>query len=522
MTRLLCGPIIGHVTSSTARVLLEVDESIELFMCVLQEVPVINKDGDELGKVHVNQEDVRERSPRVFLFECLQGDTSYDILVPAVTHSRLGRLRTLPNDLTAMDIAVVSSNGRASQSDTYDLWERMWWRYKNGEDTPHLLLHIGDNLDASSDRPGGGSTSHLTDACAKYSDYNAPYVRARELLLGLPQEQWESKTVEILEIYRDEYRTKFNQKYTQFVLSHVPNLMLIADHGIPADFHSMPDESYLNSVEFFLGAIAKRVFYEYQRQLWDTSATTGENVENEFVYVTFGPVGIILFDSRTVWSFNKFKREPGDKSFYGKQQMESFVRCLNGRPEVNVWCLATSLPLLFLNTEATNEGPVQPMDPPDAVTDYINLGYRGDSEAILKEIKKWKSSSPNRNVLIVSGDVGVGGFTDITYNSPDVIGYQVLCRQVTTSALSNDPVGKGALIVASPHRFKEYYGDFTFHHFNWMACCNYAVLCLRSLKGPVHYTAKLVHDQGVSITTSEKHQWDLSNVKHSTCVCDIL
>ena len=217
-----------------------------------------------------------------------------------------------------MDIAVVSSNGRVSQSDTYDLWERMWWRYKNGEDTPHLLLHIGDNLDASSDRPGGGSTSHLTDARAKYSDYNAPYVRARELLLGLPQEQWESKTVEILEIYRDEYRTKCNKKYTRIILSHVPNLMLIADHGIPV----ISTRCLMNHVQILLNSFWGR-FHEYQRQLWDTSVST--DVENEFVYVTFGPVGIILFDSRSVWPFKKIKREPGDKSFHGrpKQLMES-------------------------------------------------------------------------------------------------------------------------------------------------------------------------------------------------------
>ena len=523
MVQLLCGPIIGHVTSTTAFILLEIDESIDFLSCILQEVSTTAKESE--GKVHAVQENVQKRRPRVFQFGDLQEETTYDILVTAVTQSPVGRLRTLPLDVNKINIAVVSCNKYRFQPKICNMWERMWGRIQNAEDDVHILLHVGDNVYIDGETFDNSSNRKLREDALfdpKQTDQSSPYIHARKLLRHLPPDEWDSQKGAVLELYRNEYRETFNQKYTKLVLSHVSNLMILDDHDVRDDFGLMPEDSEPDSVEFFLGTLAVRVYHEYGRQLWDPAAvvTPDDAFINEFFCLTFGPVGVIMLESRTVWSINKGRRQQDDVSFYGEPQMKSLFGCLHGHPEVNVWCVSYALPLIFLHQRITKIL-TSNVDRADDYTGHINYKHRHELEIILEEFKNWKSSAPNRELFILSGDVHVAGFTDIYHRTPGVKGQQLLCRQITSSPINNEVPGDGLfLALKAGLHFADNSETFTFKHYNWVASCNYAVLCFEKLTGPVEYMVKLVHEKGIIVRTSAEAEWfDDTSV---SCVCNVL
>ncbi len=79
--KLLCGPVVGLVTASTAHVLVEVDEDANVIMDINEK---IGQHQDSETKV------MKSRSPTVFVFNNLRPDSNYEIHIEYFADKPLG------------------------------------------------------------------------------------------------------------------------------------------------------------------------------------------------------------------------------------------------------------------------------------------------------------------------------------------------------------------------------------------------------------------------------------------------
>ena len=503
--KLVCGPVIGLVSARSANILLEVDTEAPNLRCGLKQ-----EFTEEISTyMSVGLHAYR---PRVVSFEGLWPDTKYDIFVPEISDDPVGRLHTFPEDLNKIRIGVVSCDNNTFKSN-YDMWKRMWEVMQ--EEEFHVLLHIGDNVYLDDNFAASRSVAEIVRGDDVYDpekvDPSIPYVKARALLRKTPRDQWIAKSTEILDIYRQKYRDTWGRRYKKEVLSHVSNLMILDDHEIREDFGRLPEDSDRDSAEYYLGRLAYRVFYEYQRALWDPRCVEPDRDEytNEFVSVNFGHLGIMMLDSRTTWSLNKDKRPEDDDSYFSQSQMKSIASNLRSRDNIRLWLVVTPLPLIFMKKKIAELSKYL-VHPKDDLDSYINMKHESDLVALLEEIRDWKlSRGGNSDLLLLSGDVNLAGFTDIYHQAPGQKDKELVCRQITSSPINNQNVGllSFAAVNALLH-FTEKHGDFSYLHYDWQNNCNFVLLDISSLTGSLQYSVKLVNPAQIIDKESKNIKWD--------------
>jgi phosphodiesterase/alkaline phosphatase D-like protein len=91
------------------------------------------------------------------------------------------------------------------------------------------------------------------------------------MLSSVPKDQWKSLEEKVLKILRDQYRKTWAHPSTRRALANVPNQMMVDDHEIRDDWGWREEDWDPNTVkpDYFYGCCARRVYYEYQRQLRD-------------------------------------------------------------------------------------------------------------------------------------------------------------------------------------------------------------------------------------------------------------
>ncbi|KAK2166162.1 hypothetical protein LSH36_41g11018 [Paralvinella palmiformis] len=506
---ILCGPVIGLVTQSTAIVLLEVDDDADVTM----ELKIS-------GKSHSRKKSLRAKTPTVYEFDGLQENKTYQILVPEVSKKHLGEVRTLPLDIKKINVAVVSCDLAKLQSKV-DMWERLY--YDGRRDDVQILMHIGDNVYIDEEVSYDMTNQELIEdesrlLNAKKVDQNIPYVRARSVLSGLSQDDWESKRQEILEIYRDKYRRVWGRPSKARCLAHFSNLMILDDHDIRDDFGSEPQDGDPDHKEYFLGHIALQVYHEYQRQLWDPDVMSKrEELYNEFYCITHGPLGILMLDARMITSCYMPKRDPGDDTYYGKEQTADFRRQFAGNGEVRLWLIAASLPLMFLKRKINELAERTKIA--DDMAGFINVHHKSDFVPMLDMFRKWKERrGPGSDIMILAGDVHIGGFTDIYHKRDNK--KSLVCRQVTTSPICNKHWKFHEYkAIRTMMRFTESYGSYGYHHYDWVNQCNFAILKIDfSNPSLLKYSVELVFEKGSMMKHSHEKDWD----KHTDSCCTML
>ena len=475
---------------------------------------------------HVLQLDMPARAPRVFKFENLVPNATYQIKVPVLSEEdSLSEFKTLPEDIRSINIAMVSCDKRGFEPVKGNMWQEMWRRIESKKDDIHILLHMGDNVyidgDVSHNLGNKDIVASRTVLDPETSDQTIPYVQARRILHDTPKEEWHSKARDqILEIYREEYRLTLNRKYKALVMAHVSNLMILDDHDIRDDFGGVPEDSDPDSAEFFLGHVAMRVFHEYQRALWDPDVINRDlsAMTSEFFALTFGPVGVMMLDSRTVWSINKSNREDEDLTYYGNPQMES-VKSNFKNSDIKFWIMVCPLPLIFLKKKL-NDMIASVADRADDLKCFINVRHQKDLQTMFKLMREWRQEDPTRDLAVVSGDVHIAGFTDIYHDPPSGGARELVCHQITSSAINNERPGEvGMAAVRFLLDFTESYGDYTYKHYDWINLCNYAVISLERFVPDLQYKVKLVHQEGVIVKKSTEQDWD---GRTKSCSCAVL
>lgn len=140
---ILLGPVVGHVTTSTAIILLEVDSDVTL-TCNL-----VKKNNPNNTPPIVTTAQFTSRSPRVFKYQGLDEGTAYEFSIPEISDSTiLGSFRTFEKDQTKFNIAAVSCDRPKDKTG------EMWPSLAQEVETIDMVLHMGDNVYIDEDVTG--------------------------------------------------------------------------------------------------------------------------------------------------------------------------------------------------------------------------------------------------------------------------------------------------------------------------------------------------------------------------------
>jgi phosphodiesterase/alkaline phosphatase D-like protein len=437
MAKLLVGPIIGEVTSTTARVLIEIDRAADV------EIIASSRDG------HVSQKaSVRGRAPTAFQLSGLTPSTVYDLSVEGVKPEGHGRVRTFAHDQEGMNIGVVSCNFTVRRGDT-DLWAVLRDKYVYQNDID-MVFHVGDQVYGD---------SAFADAVDMLRDRK----RATK-----------SQEREIIEAYRQLYRRTWNYRATADVLASVPNLMIWDDHEIRNSWGSLACDKDPTSIEHYVGTLARRVFREYQRQLWDPSATNQPSSGLENHFHVWGRIGAMFVDGRGGRSFQIDPLKP----FLGTLQWDQMIEALgNGQfRNCTVLLVVTPVPLAYMGFGITEYGA-------EAVEDLYDHwalpAHRKEQLEFIRLLRRWKAEDENREVLVIGGDVHLGGYTDIKHDG------EVIFRQMISSPITNRPPRwlQYVILRGLLEMNEELDWNYSFEHYDFTKDRNFGVVLVRAPSG---------------------------------------
>jgi phosphodiesterase/alkaline phosphatase D-like protein len=396
MAKITLGPIIGKVTDTTARLLIEVDDNIEV---TCEATPAHG------GALTQTVDSITDR-PIAFQFDNLAPATEYTLTFKGVSAGYpKGRIRTFSSNTDSLNVAAVSCNflGRRGRN---DLWADLRDRYVMPGDVD-LILHLGDQI---------------------YGD--SAFARALRIIHDKEFKTRKGQDDAIREAYRRLYRAWWSYQATRDVLANVSNLMIWDDHEIRDDWGSRDTDCDPNSVEFRIGMLARQVYREYQRQLWDDiNPTTLPNTGEEQHHHVWGPIGVLFVDQRGGRSFG---REPA-RPYLSTQQWEKIVHELEKGhlSKVRALIVVTSVPLCYLGAKTTSLGTSYSDDLYDH---WSHPQHAKEQIEMIRILRLWKEARPGqRELLVVGGDVHVGGHTHIEHAGATIF------KQLITSPISNTP-----------------------------------------------------------------------------------
>lgn len=433
MAKITVGPVIGKVADTTARILIEVDDDAQV-ICEATDANknVITQAGDFTGG-----------RPAVFKLQGLIPGTEYEITFKGVSGNYpKGRVRTFKTDEDRMNVAAVSCNFLGRRGDA-DLWADLRDRYVMPGDV-NLLLHLGDQI---------------------YGD--AAFARALKIINSQEPKSKKAQDEQILESYRRLYRAWWGDPPTRDVLANVSNLMIWDDHEIRDDWGSRPEDSDPNSVEYRIGILARQIYREYQRQLWDDPP----HADDEHHFHVWGAIGVLFVDQRGGRSFGRDAARP----YLGTRQWEAIETALKDGELSNVRALivVTSVPLVYLGANITGGGTLV-VD--DLFDHWSHNQHNKEQVEMIRALREWKAAVPGqRELLVVGGDVHVGGHTDVRHDDVTIF------NQLITSPISNVPPKwyefYGLLILTEVEQ--KLTGSYSYEHHDLTNRRNYGIIVVR-------------------------------------------
>ena len=274
----LCGPIVGEVTSNSAVVMLEVSgpEHRTPISCKLYKV------GEPEEPVDAMEFEVRLKRPISFTFESLEPDTEYTVALNGVAKyyaaRRMVTFKTKAESPTTFRLFALSCDrqGRLLLGQQ-NPWKHMLRRIKGVD----CILHLGDQIYPN--------TEDIADADRMFN----------KIFDGLPQAKQTKMMLRGRELYRNKYRDVYSMDAKADCMAKVSNLMIWSDNDVANDFTTMKNEDGDQAYHPNFLQCGMRTYREYQRRLWDPkcSLRLSEVVEEWHSHV-YGPIGIFMFDLR--------------------------------------------------------------------------------------------------------------------------------------------------------------------------------------------------------------------------------
>jgi hypothetical protein len=142
----------------------------------------------------------------------------------------------------------------------------------------------------------------------------------------------------------------------------------------------------------------------------------------------WGAMGLLFVDQRSGRSFHTDPTRP----YLGTPQWEWITRELTSGTlsQCQVLTVATSVPLAYLGLRVTAAGSSIVDDLEDH---WAYPAHQKEQIELLRALREWKQAARDRSVLLVGGDVHVGGRTEVMH------GEDLLCTQLITGTITNKP-----------------------------------------------------------------------------------
>ena len=276
-TRALVGPIIGKVTSTTAVVLLEVEDSAIVTMVMTD---ILSRQTFRFSQR------LQGRKPKSFVAKGLRPERRYLIHFEGISRwlQHRGALTTLPTDPEDLTFVCVH-NDRLNEMEANDVnpWHRIYEQLQYPWGGPDLIIHLGGQVDP------------------RDTFQDAINVLRREGEATVMEEK-------ALDIIRDAYRFSWNLPHTKEVLASCSNMMIWSDLDLAEGFTWPSGGPALGSENATWGPtilrLCRRAYRQYQRQLWDPEMTAewepreGSNGVSERFNVLWGNIGLMFLDMR--------------------------------------------------------------------------------------------------------------------------------------------------------------------------------------------------------------------------------
>jgi hypothetical protein len=286
------GPVIGKVTTTSSRILVEVNRTRVLTLVVnkiefekplsflqrqitpgKQLPPNLSTTGaktqpSQQGRPHMKklQKEVKANRPSVFEFRDLEPDTRYSVEIKGCRGLVTGSFRTFPAvPAQNMTVGVISCNKIFITEQAIPMHSDLWAHLAKSVEAGNidLLVHLGDQI------YGDGDKRQDAEAGADEDKWSDRFRVGQSLLKKLPQDEWVQRRDAICEKYREVYRATWRHPPTATCLANCPNLMIYDDHEVRDNWGDLTSDWDKQSRDFFVAQCAWLVSMEYQRQLYE-------------------------------------------------------------------------------------------------------------------------------------------------------------------------------------------------------------------------------------------------------------
>lgn len=482
------GPIIGKVTSTEARVLVEYTQDS------LETLSLIAPDGQQID----SQKQVLANRPTVFQFTGLTPKTIYTVASSIPFPVENSSFRTLSSEPAPINFAFNSCNSRKTYN-RYDDKNNLWGDIAGKALRKEIdyIIHLGDQI---------------------YVDYyNDVYDKCIALIKKTPRENWDEIAEQVRELIRIEYRLTFGGKLEALALANCPSIMQFDDHEARDDLGFRPEDTDPNTVDGFYLQQARFVYYEYQRQLReDVDFSNIDSVKYEFHSHILNNVGLFFLDYR---GKNSWLKAP-EKGHLGKAQWAALKKAfkpVGGDFEnCQMTIVVSTIPLVMYSTGWTRLI--------KAFVDDAQEGWEFQSQQehaeFLSLLDDWKiAKNGAREVFAVGGDVHHAGHTDILRDNRKSF------SQLITSGICQEMVTEWELLLSklamgTDHRI---YEDWKFQHYGWTKRNNYGLVSVANSATPSFTVQLITSTPNSEIQQEELVTYTAKKVQEtaSNCCCNI-
>jgi len=450
---IVTGPIIGRVTTTTARVLLEFNTQAPITVILT----------DQAGNQTRTSRIVNGSIPVPFSFENLQPNTRYSVSLNDSTIDMTQSYFTTLSDVSGkLNFGTLSCNDKGvlvSLPSNADLWDNMLRRIQNNE-IDYLIL--------------SGDQVYMDDPYGK-GNPEKPYEICRRILSETPRSEWDTRKPEMLEVLRNEYRRTWNIPSIKETLSKIPTLTILDDHEVRDDWGYLPGDYDPTTADYFYGQLARQVYYEYQRQLReDIDFGNLSNITQEYYYETLNDIGFFFIDYRGIRTWNRNYSEMAGTQL-GLTQTRLLQQVLNPNngtfANLNNFFLVTPLTFVFLVEKLVKIGYFSSNDAQES----WSYAYKEEQAQILELLRSWKLAKSGRQVTILDGDVHMGGYTNIYYQR-DFAFLQFTTSSIASSAPS-DAIFLGFDLIKE---VEPLVGSWSYEHHDWTNDFNYGIVRVKT------------------------------------------
>ncbi|CAN0062357.1 unnamed protein product [Ectocarpus sp. 6 AP-2014] len=461
----LVGPIVGACTETTARILVEMDQTTVVCMNAFM-------DGRKVATV---SKEVRAKTPTAFSLRGFKPGKRIRVVVDVGEFGQEREARfTTASDKTLWKIGAVSCNCH-THIEKLGLWDRLSTVVGDVD----CVLHLGDQIYADEDfgAKSGGSVR-----------FDSAWQACLTMLEDVDRSGWDALRPQLLECYRRTYRkwvVTWNFPFVAKVLASTANYMICDDHEFVDDLGDEPEHSNHTTPDFYVARVGYQVYCEYQKQLLNDIDVTDHTLRPFYAFRLSPKLGFFMTDNRVERSLHRYEdgtseAEWKDREFLGPKQWTRLEQAFRTDfADCETVLFGAPTPLVFISQAATG---VAEKIIDDARGTWGHRRFITEQKAMTSLLSNWQTAKPNRAVVTLAGDVHIGGFTDSWHNDASVP-----LHQMTASAVGNTPekdldIVKESLLRGIMHA-DEHMFEFKVKHHGWIFGPNFGVLDIKLTTG---------------------------------------